>query len=253
MRFRESNVTAKSVRYFQNGFHLEGIEVGSDSMPLVVFVHGSPGSWTDYLDILTNKTLVSKTRMIAFDRLGYGGSSQAAETSLQKHAASLAEMLQQKYPGEKAVWVGHSYGGSVIARLAIDYPDVVNGMVIVAGAIDPELEKKEWFNTLASWKIIQWILPGILVQSNKEILALKKELEAMLPLWVNISVPVTVIQGTADRLVPPGNAVFAKRVLVNATPLVVREVDKMGHFVPWQNPELIHEAVVELISASTKE
>ena len=35
-------------------------------------------------------------------------------------------------PAEKAVIVGHSFGGSVALRLALDYPELVDGLVLLA-------------------------------------------------------------------------------------------------------------------------
>ncbi len=42
---------------------------------------------------------------------------------------------------QKTILVGHSLGGPVIARTAMDYPDLVDGLILVGGSIDPEMEK----------------------------------------------------------------------------------------------------------------
>ncbi len=73
---------------------------------------------------------------------------------------------------------------------------------------------------------------------------LKGELQKMLPLWPGIRVPVTVIQGEEDELVPPGNADFAKRMLVNA-PATIQMIPDMNHFIPWSRPDLIHNAIIK--------
>ncbi len=249
-RFKEAGIKPDAISYDYNGMPLNGISVGADSLPLVVFVHGSPGSWTDFLDNLTDTSLTNKARLAAVNRLGFGESSHNAVTSLQTHAAAFAEMIRSKYPGRKAIWVGHSYGGPIIARIAMDHPGVVSSLIIVAGSIDPEMEKKQWYNELATWKVIQWILPEMMLMSNKEILPLKSELEAMLPLWENITMPVTVIQGMTDALVPPENAGFAKRTLVNVEQLEIQMIEKQGHLIPWQNPDLIKESILKHISAN---
>jgi pimeloyl-ACP methyl ester carboxylesterase len=67
----------------------------------------------------------------------------------------------------------------------------------------------------------------------------------MLPLWSAIKCPTIVIQGKKDSLVDPGNADFAKKMLVNA-PVEFVLVDNMDHFVPWSNPELIRAAVLKM-------
>ena len=62
------------------------------------------------------------------------------------------------------------------------------------------------------------------------------------PLWEKVTVPVTVIQGERDKLVPAGNADYAAKMLVNAPVEMVREPE-MNHFVPWTRPDLIETAI----------
>jgi pimeloyl-ACP methyl ester carboxylesterase len=83
--------------------------------------------------------------------------------------------------------------------------------------------------------------------SNQEILPLKGELEKMLPLWATIRVPVIVIQGEDDPLVPAGNASFAKRMLVNA-PVTIQMIPRMNHFIPWSRPDLIRDAILHQLT-----
>jgi pimeloyl-ACP methyl ester carboxylesterase len=131
--------------------------------------------------------------------------------------------------------------------MAMDYPELVDGLIIVAGSIDPELEPDEtWFRAPLATPFLSWILPRSFRASNEEIYHLKPQLEEMLPLWKNIKCPVIVIQGQKDVLVDPANADFAKKMLVNA-PVDFVMVDSMNHFVPWSNPELIHDAVVKML------
>ena len=79
-----------------------------------------------------------------------------------------------------------------------------------------------------------------------------RELQDMLPLWKNIICKVKVIQGKKDDLVAPGNADFAKKMLVNAASVDFTLRDDMNHFVPWQHPELIRAAVIQLLDEKTK-
>ncbi|HEY5692223.1 MAG TPA: alpha/beta hydrolase [Cyclobacteriaceae bacterium] len=38
------------------------------------------------------------------------------------------------------ILIGHSLGGTVIARMTMDSPELVDGVVMVAPSIDPEIE-----------------------------------------------------------------------------------------------------------------
>jgi len=131
-----------------------------------------------------------------------------------------------------------------VARAAMDFPERVGGLILVAPSIDPELEKVRWFQYPADWQLLSWLVPPALRTSNREVLPLKGELQALLPLWAGISQVVTVIQGEKDVLVPAANADFAVARLVNARVTSVRVPD-MNHFVPWTHPSLIEQAILD--------
>ena len=228
------------------------VKAGDENLPLVIFVHGSPGSLSAFIDFLADTTLLKKTQLISVDRPGFGASNFGyAEPSLQKQAAYLKPILEAYKSSRPIILVGHSLGGPLIARMAMDYPELIDGLVIVAGSIDPELEPHEtWFRAPLATPFLKWILPRSMRASNDEIYKLKPELQDMLPLWRNIDTPTIVIQGKKDNLVPAGNVDFAKKMMVNA-PLKIVLVDGMDHFVPWSHPELIRNAILELLPGYT--
>ncbi len=225
---------------------LHCIHVGNDSLPLVVLVHGSPGSSNAFLDYLSDTTLTKVAQVVAVDRPGYGYSNYGeTEPSLKKQAAVLKGILE-KYHRKNAILLGHSFGAPVIARMAMDFPDLVSGLVIVAGSIDPDLEPREWWRKPLNWFLVRWILPKSLRVCNQEILPLYTELEKMLPLWKKITCPVTVIQGEKDDLVPRGNADFAEKMLVNSEKVDVQIIEGGNHFVLWSLRKEIIAKIIEL-------
>ena len=134
--------------------------------------------------------------------------------------------------------VGHSYGGPVVVRAAIDNPDLVDGVIIVAGSVDPDLEETKWYQIPVHYRVLSWILPKDIYATNEEILALKDELQMMSEDWDKITQPVSIIQGGKDILVPAANADYAEKMLINTTPEMVL-IPEMDHFIPWTDPHLI--------------
>jgi pimeloyl-ACP methyl ester carboxylesterase len=239
---------------YATGFReIHYVKSGDELKPLVLFIHGSPGSLSAFIHFLGDSLLSQNALLISTDRPGFGYSNYGnAEPSLQKQSEALKPILEKYKANKPAILVGHSLGGPLIARMAMDYPDLVGGLIVVAGSIDPDLEPDEaWFRAPLATPFLSWVLPGSFRSSNEEIYHLKPELELMLPLWKNITCPVIVIQGMKDVLVPAENASFAEKNLVNA-PLEVLRVDDMNHFVPWSNPELIHAAALKLLGQLQK-
>ena len=223
-------------------------EIGSDSLPIVFFVHGSPGSWGGFIDFMKDTVLLKKVKMVAVDRVGFGNSDFGnAEKSLIVQAELLKPIVAKfKKTGKKIILVGHSLGGPMIARMAMDYPELIDNLIIVAGSIAPNLEPNEkWFRIPMDFMPISILIPASFRASNHEILYLKPELEKMLPLWKNIRQPVIVIQGGKDFLVNPKNADFAEKILTNAKSLKIVRIDTMNHFVPWSHPQLVKKAILE--------
>ena len=229
-----------------NGKTINYAEAGYDSLPVAFFVHGSPGSWSGFIDFMKDTSLLKKVKIVAVDRIGFGYSQFGeGEKSLAKQSAYLKPIVQRfKKGNNKMILIGHSLGGPLIAKMAMDYPELIDNLVIVAGSISPYLEPNEkWFRIPLNFLPVNLLIPKSFRASNTELLYLKPELIKMLPYWKNIRQPVTVIQGNKDVLVNPKNAAFAKEMLINSRKVNLVIVDDMNHFIPWSHPHLIKNAI----------
>ncbi|MGB1039223.1 MAG: alpha/beta fold hydrolase [Bacteroidia bacterium] len=218
--------------------------VSSDSsLPLAVFVHGSPGSSSNFLTYAADSLLLKKYNVLLIDRPGFGYSDFGkSEPSISDQASILNEVIDQ-FDYQHKILVGHSLGGPIICKMAMDEPELIDGLLIVAGSVSPELEPEEKWRKPLSGKWISWILPKSFRVSNEEILPTKKELEQMESQWKKIICDVQIIQGGKDKLVPAGNEDFAERKLINARSVKVYRLDDQNHFIPFTTPELIVEAL----------
>jgi pimeloyl-ACP methyl ester carboxylesterase len=246
--FAEKKVAGTQHYYTIGSRVIHYVKAGDPTRPLVLFVHGSPGSLSAFIHFLADSVLLQNALLVSTDRPGFGYSNFGmAEPSLEKQALALKPILEQFGSNRPIILVGHSLGGPLIARMAMAYPELVDGLIIVAGSIDPALEPNEtWFRAPLATPFLSWILPRSFRASNEEIYQLKPELQEMLPYWKNITCPVIVIQGKKDELVPYENIHFAEKMLVNAR-LEFMINEDMNHFVPWSNPEMIREAVLKMV------
>jgi pimeloyl-ACP methyl ester carboxylesterase len=246
--FETKNLTATQHSYKVGFRELHYVKAGDESNPLVLFLHGSPGSLSAFVHFLADSALLEHALLITADRPGFGYSNFGnGESSLEEQSDILKPILEKYRMNRPIILVGHSLAGALIVRMAAQLPNLVDGVIIVAGSVDPELEPNEtWFRAPLATPFLSWILPSSFRASNEEIYQLKPELEQMLPLWKEVQCPVIVIQGKQDELVPAENADFAKTMLVNA-PVELVLVDDMNHFVPWSHPHLITDAVLRML------
>ena len=54
------------------GCKLHYAKTGSDTLPTLFFVHGSPGGWIKFGKYMRDKELLKKYRMVSVDRPGFG-------------------------------------------------------------------------------------------------------------------------------------------------------------------------------------
>ena len=234
-----------SVETHPGVIHLVDSGTGSKTL---VFIHGSPGSWSAYIEYFSNQELNSVARIIAVDRPGFGQSEPGkAVPSLQEQARRIKIALEKPGDIDKVYLIGHSLGGPVAVRMAIDYPDFVAGLILIAPSMDPELEKMRWFNTLAYYPPVKWVLPVDWLMSNEEIVPHKQELQQLAGELGKIVTPVIVIQGLADDLVPPQNTRYIERQFSAADPLIVQCLEGLNHFIPWSRPDLVVDAALKLL------
>lgn len=252
--FSQSEFKPEQHQIIVNGKTINYAEIGYDSLPVVVFIHGSPGSWNGYCGFMRDSLLLSSVKMIAIDRIGFGHSEHGkGEKSLAKQVAYLKPILQKyKQANSKLILVGHSMGGPVVAKMAMDYPELVDHVIIIAGALCPELEpNQKWYRIPLNMPPFKYFASKTIKASNFELLHLKKELEKIKPFWVNIYQPVTIIQGNNDKLVSPYNVNFAKKMIVNSKKLQFIIEQNMGHNVPWSYPHLVNQAIFDAIDKTT--
>jgi pimeloyl-ACP methyl ester carboxylesterase len=93
-----------------------------------VLLHGQPGSGADWRQVADR--LPPGLRVVSLDRSGYGASRQGAGGFGDNARAVVAELDARDI--ERAVLVGHSYGGGVAMAVAQLAPERVEALVLLA-------------------------------------------------------------------------------------------------------------------------
>jgi pimeloyl-ACP methyl ester carboxylesterase len=118
------DLDGEKVRYFQKGS-------GKD----VLLIHGLPGSIEDWDPVIDG--LAAKYRVTAYDRPGFGFSSDSVDRHTVTGNAETAVKLMEKLGLRDAVVVGHSYGGGIALAMAARKTANVRGYVSLGGVSQP--------------------------------------------------------------------------------------------------------------------
>lgn len=105
--------------------------------PACLYLHGGPGSGSNWLEEFMGDTLEQKFQMIYLDQRGVGRS-----TSPKDKNYSLERMLNDFEEVRKSLgikeWLtlGHSFGGILQINYAKSYPNVISGMLFINCTLD---------------------------------------------------------------------------------------------------------------------
>lgn len=213
----------------------------------ILFVHGSPGSLDAYLSYLQDDRLLSRAALYSVDRPGFGKSQfGTAQPSLEQQAAQIKKVIDA-IPEKNILLVGHSFGCAVIARIAMDYPTSIDGMMMIAGTMAGEAEPPNWWRKVVDFPLMRWFIPNAFIVCNREMLPLRQELNEMTPHWSKVQVPTTVIHGTADWIVSYDNLPIIANRLEHLEKKRIVSLKGQGHLILWTDKERMISEILETI------
>lgn len=244
--FTARGVKAEMIYLEVNGVSMHYVKTGNDTFPTLFFIHGSPGSWDAFKQYLEDSNLLARFRMISIDRPGFGYSNFGHALNLDEQSAIISVVLKSVANGKPVYFIGHSLGGPLCVRLAIDNPGMAKALVLLSAAIDPALEKPEKWRLLLMNNPLQYVAPGAMRPSNYELWYLKADLKKMQQEIQHAQLPYTwMIHGNKDQMVPYDNTLFAKKYFDPAK-LKIITIEGANHFIPWSHYNRIKEVLMQL-------
>jgi pimeloyl-ACP methyl ester carboxylesterase len=138
------------------GAKLNVVDIGPRDAagPPIVMIHGASSNLQAMRRPLGDR-LAAAHRVILIDRPGHGWSTRArlADSTPAVQAGMIDEALQKLGIGS-AIFVVHSWSGALVARMALDYPQRVAGLVMLAPVTYPWPGGVGWYNRLVTTPVI---------------------------------------------------------------------------------------------------
>jgi pimeloyl-ACP methyl ester carboxylesterase len=118
------------------GARLHVVEMGPSDAPPIVMLHGASSN----LEVMRPlaERLAHTHRVILVDRPGHGWSTRESfsDSTPQPQARMISQALQKLGVGP-AIFVVHSWSGALALRIALDHPERVAGLVMLAPVAYP--------------------------------------------------------------------------------------------------------------------
>jgi pimeloyl-ACP methyl ester carboxylesterase len=241
----------------------------------VLLIHGQPGSVRDWQ--LVQAAIGERAQTIAFNRPGWDRRSPPVDLTGNARAAVC---VLDGAGVERATVVGHSFGGAVAAWLAVNHPERVGALVLVApsasfaslnrldrvlGAplVGPVLGAAAMAGAGAALAVqpararigaqlalqtpyLQMVARGFLTPATWRSFAaeqrmLIRELPVLERRLREIAAPTTIVVGTADRVVSPSSA---QQLAIDIPGAELVLIERAAHLLPQQKPSELAEVIL---------
>lgn len=137
--------------------------------PSLLFIHGASSSHREFMialgDLLRGR-LADDQHIIFVDRPGHGWSSRARGDHSPRVQADRIMQGAEICGTARLVVVGHSWGGSVLAQIAVHHHERIAGALFVAPATHPwkggGWGGVDWFYGVANLPLLGWLFTRII-------------------------------------------------------------------------------------------
>jgi non-heme chloroperoxidase len=236
----------------------------------IVLAHGVGGTIRDW-NMVFNQLVADGYRVIAFEQRGHYKSTIGTEGVNSKAMASDYKTILDYFDVKEGVLVGHSMGGFLAIRFLLDYPDVAKQrlrsaiiMSSFAGDISRDnvgnklqipLITSGWMTTFFKSEalatvfqasiigkpnkaIVQSAIDNFKVQNYDKLVPILKAFtdENYYPRLKEISIPCTIVVGTADKTSPAFHSETLAKDIPHAT---LVKIPERGHLLSWEDPKAV--------------
>ncbi|NNH28494.1 alpha/beta hydrolase [Rhizobium sp. SEMIA 4085] len=147
--------------YRMNAVHIPRPDTAD--LPPLVFIHGASGNLLDQIGAFL-LPLAGRAALLFVDRPGHGYSERGGpENAFPSGQADAIAKLMEKRGIEKAIIVGHSFGGAIAAAFGVHHPQKTAGLLFLAPATHPWPGGIDWYYHIATVPLIGWLFSRVVV------------------------------------------------------------------------------------------
>lgn len=259
-----------------NGITMHYHDVGADERGVVLFLHGSGPGASGWSNFKGNYPVLAEHgfRTIVPDTMGYGYSTKPEEGtfSLDDVAAQYKGLLDV-LGVKKATLIGNSQGGAIAITMALNYPDVVDKLVLMAPGA---LETRDTYMEMEGIKAMIRVLykEGISKETIRKVFTLQLHDESKITDQVieeryqvattqhkdniarirvvnqedrlsEIKCPVLCFWGANDKFCPPTGAPKIAAQCPNSRTVLIASC---GHWVMVEYPKLFNDLTLKFLT-----
>ena len=259
-----SDETFNSKKININGFEINYLQLGNSNSKNILLIHGFGGDLNNWM--FNQEELSKDFNVFSLDLPGHGLSSKDFEKiTISNLSETIVEFCKSNNI-EKVNLIGHSLGGGIALKCAIDYSDLVESLTLISPiGLGKEIESSylESFISADSRKELKTELEKLYFDSSiitrdlvNEVLKIKRidgsinSLELIKNEIVNngnqknnfideinkINIPILLIWGQEDKIIP---SIHIKNLNKEITIKIISECGHMAHIEKPQEVNLL--------------
>jgi pimeloyl-ACP methyl ester carboxylesterase len=242
----------------------------------VVLIHGNPGSGQDWTRVSAPLAAHHEVIAFDRPGHGRSQRPKQGDTTVEVQARLLHDALKQLHI-ERPIVVGHSWGGALALVYAINYPKEVAGVVLVAPAVYESQDLGSFVTQLPAVPVLgdavnsvftplfgasvvrselkkafspdpvppkylqsvlsEWTKPNKVKAYSLDETSLNDSLKEFSPRYAEIIVPVSILAGDSDLIVPEKDNAERLHQALPKSHLIV--LPKTGHEIPFTRPRAV--------------
>ncbi|MBT8231066.1 MAG: alpha/beta fold hydrolase [Saprospiraceae bacterium] len=231
----------RSLRYLESGLK-------NNKAPLLVFIHGAPGSIDQFKTFHADYDLKNSFKIISVDRLGYGESDRGrAEININVQAEVISKVLKQYDPVQTLI-IAHDYGCNISALIAAKDSTITDGIIMYAPSINPTSKHTKWYHHIINNGLFRTILPDHINVSTVERINQEKSLSDIKYEWQKINCPILFLSEKSETKTKDNIEInFAKNHIPEHI-LHIKHRAGIGHLHIWKNKALLKNIILEFLA-----
>jgi pimeloyl-ACP methyl ester carboxylesterase len=222
--------------------------------PPVILIHGAGGS---HLSWPAEIRRLPEQRMLAVDLPGHGKSAGLGKQSIPEYARSILDLMDA-LKLFNVILVGHSMGGGIALNLALDHPERVVGLGLIAtnarlrvaqpilDGLAHHVTSLSTIQTIVDWSYgpqakesLKLLAARLLAETRPAVL--HGDLVAcnqfdVIQRLAEIHKPTLIVCGTEDRMTPLR---FSEALAAQIPGAALQTMDKAGHMVMHEQPRRV--------------
>ena len=255
----------------------------------IVLIHGNPGSCQDWGRLYGPVSERYCAFAFDRPGHGHSERPNHRDITVEVQAEMLHSALKE-LGVERPILVGHSWGAALVLAFALEFPNELSGAVLLAPAAYEGDDGVSFLSKIPGWPIIgdvvnfiftpllsawlvrsdltkafapdsvpgnymrhaltDWTRPKKVKWYSIDDALFNESIPKLTPRYSEIGVPVAIVTGDSDQIVPPDeNAHRLSETLPDAELLILA---KAGHQIQFTRPEAVMRAVDGVVSRSVR-